>query len=1404
MPSTRRRARPALLALAVLVTGIVVATSGPAQADDPGQITGTVTGPGGVPVQGAQLTSYRLNGGSWQVYGLTDSAANGTYTLGFLTPGTYRVGVDPRPQGFQVEYWQDAATLQTATDIVITGSETAPADIQLADAASIAGTVTDTLGAPIAGAGARAYARDGQGVEQTRPWWEATSAADGTYEIDGLEAGEHRVDVYASGYLPGSTAAVLTASTQATGRDVVLTRESRLAGRVTNPGGVGLNGVQVVAYRRVEGELVQVTGTSTNGTGHYEVGGLPAGTYVLGFEQLSGDHVSAFLGEFGPVDDEGDAREIPVAAEATVNGLDVPLTPKATIAGFVSDAATGAPAQATVTAYRLIDGEWQAVASGGTGIFGGSYSLKVFAPHHYRIGVVGTDAYHPEFWSDSATVRGAGDFPVPGGTVPLDFALTPKGAIAGTITKPGGAPYVGVCAQAWHVVPEADRWERAGVGCAGSDGTYKITGLDADTYKVRFTGSGSASEWWADQATRRAATEVVVGHTGTVSGISPVVGTSLGSVSGVVTDHTGAPLAGATALLSRMGENGGITTFIPGKITGADGSYSYSGLDAGEYFISFGKVGYATVYYPQTDPAGLSFADLPKFDLGEGEVRDDIDAQISAAGQITGRVVDETEAPVDALVTPFRFVDGMWKAQEPVGSSADFGGTYDAFQLPPGDYRLRFSSNTKAFRTEWWPDAATLADATTIHLDPGQTVTDRDVEVAPPYLGDINGRVRNPEGDGLAQVIVEAYRQKVPGGDWSYVDAVYSNGTGDFGLDLPEGTYRLRFVPGDPYAPEWYEDAPDVEAAQDVVLGATPVSGVDAQLDRHGRIRGLVEAAGSPLGGVEVEVHRLLEGEWQEVASDRTNSAGVYSVGRLAPDTYRVYFGPAGTYAGEWHADALTLADAAGVVVASGPATVLDASLVAGGRVAGTVTGVASPVGDAQVDLYRQVGVDFEIYRSTDTDPQGDYGFGRLPVGVYRVHVVDPDRDWAPRWAGGSATPAGATNLSVAVGQVVDADVPLLAASHVTGTVTVGAGSGLAGARVAAYRLVDGAWERERSVRTGSTGTYDLDGLPAGTYRVEALDTEDEFDNAWWDDASTLLSATDVLVPAAGTVSAVDVHLGPQPAVTNQVLPSVTGTAAVGGTLTAAPGTWTPGGAAFAYQWLVDGVPITGATGSTYVPVADDAGSMISVRVTATLAGHSAGVETSIAVGPVAATLPPLQNTVLPTFAGTAQVGETIAVIAGTWSPTGATFTYQWLSNGSPISGATGASYAIPADQAGRNISVRVTARKTGYTAASATSAARKVGAGVIDNNAKPKIAGKARVGQKLTAKVGSWDPGGLSFSYKWFANDKAISGANKPTFTLTKAQKGKRISVRVTASKAGYTTKQVTSPETKAVLAAN
>lgn len=86
-------------------------------------------------------------------------------------------------------------------------------------------------------------------------------------------------------------------------------------------------------------------------------------------------------------------------------------------------------------------------------------------------------------------------------------------------------------------------------------------------------------------------------------------------------------------------------------------------------------------------------------------------------------------------------------------------------------------------------------------------------------------------------------------------------------------------------------------------------------------------------------------------------------------------------------------------------------------------------------------------------------------------------------------------------------------------------------------------------------------------------------------------------------------------------------------------------------------------------------------------------------------------------------------------------------------------------------------------------------------NKAAPVVSGVAKVGSRLTATAGSWNPTDAKISYQWYANGTAIAKATRSTLTLTGALLGKSVKVRTAASKAGYPTKTATSSSTAKVL---
>ena len=179
----------------------------------------------------------------------------------------------------------------------------------------------------------------------------------------------------------------------------------------------------------------------------------------------------------------------------------------------------------------------------------------------------------------------------------------------------------------------------------------------------------------------------------------------------------------------------------------------------------------------------------------------------------------------------------------------------------------------------------------------------------------------------------------------------------------------------------------------------------------------------------------------------------------------------------------------------------------------------------------------------------------------------------------------------------------------------------------------------------------------------------------------------------------------------------------------------------------------------------------------------------------------PLRNVATPTVSGTAKVGSALTATGGTWNPADATLTYQWRADGAAVSGATAKTFTPTTAQQGDRITVTVTAKRVGYAAATAVSAATAaVLPGQISSTAPPSVSGDPQVGGELTAAGGSWSPSPDALSYQWTADGTAVTGADDTTLPMSPELVGKKVAVKVTASKSGYPAVTKSSAATAAV----
>ena len=230
----------------------------------------------------------------------------------------------------------------------------------------------------------------------------------------------------------------------------------------------------------------------------------------------------------------------------------------------------------------------------------------------------------------------------------------------------------------------------------------------------------------------------------------------------------------------------------------------------------------------------------------------------------------------------------------------------------------------------------------------------------------------------------------------------------------------------------------------------------------------------------------------------------------------------------------------------------------------------------------------------------------------------------------------------------------------------------------------------------------------------------------------------------------------------------------------------------YSYQWTRNGIQIPGATSSTYVVTIHDAGAKIGLRFTAHRTGYYSAKTDAIDVFTVRKKF---TSTPAPLISGNIAVGYTVTANAGAWSPSAA-LSYQWYRDGYKISGATKLTYKLATDDAGARLTVKVTAKKSGYT----TTVMSSAGATVLrrlTSTPVPTISGTAKIKSKLSLHVGTWLPGTVTKTYQWYRNGAAIAGATKSTYVTAARDAFASITVKVTGKKAGYLTVTKTSNAT-------
>jgi hypothetical protein len=531
------------------------------------------------------------------------------------------------------------------------------------------------------------------------------------------------------------------------------------------------------------------------------------------------------------------------------------------------------------------------------------------------------------------------------------------------------------------------------------------------------------------------------------------------------------------------------------------GRFAFPTLAAGRYTLAASKPGYLRAAY------GARRHDRPgtPITLGEGQQLADLRLTLSRGGVITGRITDQHGLPaagVDVRVMEIRTVLGERQLRPArtygglLGESADDRGIYRLYGLPPGEYVVVAS-----------PRLGPRGEI--------RAMTDREIQEALRAARQPAGRrgaaPTNTVGGGVAAGGRSASRQADEDALMVGVAPIYYPGT-----STAADAATIRLGPG--------EERPAVDFTLPLVQTASieggvvappgvPPQGVQLLLVATGQAGmaglggpGLLNRATPNTEGV-FSFTAVPPGRYTLTARAVLGRGGRGSRGRATMAFQSAGGGPpmilqdAGDGAPVYWATAdLTVngQDLAGIVLALQPGMTLSGQAVFEGNASPPedlssvrVSLAPAPVGGTTVSMGLP---------STDVDETGLFSITNVTPGRYRISASVPGSASGFRfqtWSLKSAVFNGVDVLDFPLDigpndNIADAVLTFTDVTQkVTGTLQDATGRPAPDYTIVVFANDPGYWtpqgRRVRTTRSGTDGSFQIDGLPAGDYRIAAV-----------------------------------------------------------------------------------------------------------------------------------------------------------------------------------------------------------------------------------------------------------------------------------------------------------------------------
>ncbi len=1076
-------------------------------------ISGTVTDSAGN-LAGVDVVAETLDG-TWAGEAVTD--ASGAYKISGLGAGTYTLqfrGVAPT-YDYMTQWWNGATSLGAATPITVTaGQAVTGKNALLVKGTSISGKVTGAGGAALQDASVYVYDASYDYVSS------AFTDGSGNYRISDLPPGSYRLQFngpWEAGYITEwynnkssfyeATVLPLAAGAQLTGKNVALIKGASISGKVTSSSG-NVNGASVTAYATNGG---WAGNAYTDASGNYKITSLPAGTYTLEFSGGSSEN-NLITEYWSDKPDREDANTITLTTGQAVTGKNAVMTKGAKISGTVKNAAGAALSNVMVRVYNATSSSTSYTDSAGkytvAGLRAGTYKVV------YELYESGQQpVYYYEYWNNKYLESAAtGIALVTGQSFAANVVLDKRPTITGKVTNASGAALSGVVVTARSATGQEFKVTTS------SSGVYTVKGLEAGKYTLEFDSPGNhITEWYNNKTSLAASTPVTLTTSQALTGINAALATGA-TISGTIRGASNALLTGAVVTAyTPTGDVAGTAT------TTSTGKYTINGLPAGSYKVRFSASSYIPIWWASKTTLATSTA-IP---VSTAQAVVGKDVVLSKGGSISGNVKGSGANLAGVYVTAYNsFGDFAGYTQTNSSGNYTFTGLY------PGQFTLQFRDSGGLFYEQWYSGKSSQATATKVTVSAGVATTGRNVVLI--EGGTISGTITlaGSTPTNATGATVTAYDTA-----GRIAASTTTDSSGDYALEgLKAGTYKLEVrAPWDAtsYSDQWYLNKTSFATANSVTVAAgATVTGKNVALAKYnpGSISGNVKGGSTNLVGYWVYAYKA--GSEESVASDDTDASGNYKITDLEPGTYKLYFSRPyddETWIGEWFSDKATFAAATTITVSAGQAvTAKNAVLGTSSSVSGNIKGGSPATNLAGVQVFAY-STNHDGYAWAVTDASGNYKIVGLDPGTYTLSAEYSKSAYAETWWGGKYTQSEATTFTVGTAAAVTGkNVVMAKAATISGSLSATTGQKLDGIQVLAYRKTSAGYEpypvHYANSSTNGLGAYSVPGLAPGSYALQFLDNATgnsygadaglQYNTEYWQDKSTLATATAITVSA--------------------------------------------------------------------------------------------------------------------------------------------------------------------------------------------------------------------------------------------------------------------------------------------------